>query len=169
MGQLRVAACTMVLCLLLAGCMNNGGTGQTEPKQAPENLNVIPQETVIEEDDRLYLGLDGLPAAARLKDGAILWQSTALTAKGNEWPGLLSFGPIAIAGDLLMYGYNNGLLVLDKENGEPLHRIADVRFSYTDGREHLGYDGYLNSDGDHWYIGSASGQFSKLRLFVISK
>ncbi|AGA58872.1 hypothetical protein Theco_2783 [Thermobacillus composti KWC4] len=114
------------------------------------------------EGSRVYLLLDGIPAAFDLDSGRMVWKTAYIGPLKSGWRAPVS--PL-VAGDALLMPYGEDLLVLDVSDGRVLRRLRDVRIDYPDGREEDTKSGLINRDasGDI-YLGSSNGCFSRLRL-----
>lgn len=111
--------------------------------------------------EHMYIIHDGLPATVSLKDGKIIWK-----AKGQgEQMQMIGSSITVISDDLLLYNSGSSFYILRKSDRKLLYRWKDVLTGYIDGRDDMEIrSGFINSDGEYIYLGSANGYYSKVKL-----
>jgi len=110
------------------------------------------------EGERVYLTLNGIPAAVAIEDGTVLWKMENTAASSDDLSHLVgsSYG---ILGRYLLLGLESDLVVLDKENGKSLGRLHNVITGNVDLREQDARNGVLNVTDHEVLIGTVNGAF----------
>ncbi|MBE9917644.1 PQQ-binding-like beta-propeller repeat protein [Paenibacillus donghaensis] len=115
------------------------------------------------DQDRLYVVLDGLPAAVDRYKGTLLWQMP-LSVRQSANPYTLdemAKTRFAALSQHLLLGYGSDLLVLGKQDGQVQGRLKDVLMAYSEARYRNGIEGLLNITGNEIYIGSSNGGLAR--------
>lgn len=110
------------------------------------------------EGERVYLTLNGIPAAVAIEDGTVIWKMENTTAASDDLSHLVgsSYG---ILGRYLLLSLGSDLVVLDKENGKSLGRLHNVITGNVDLREQDARNGALNVTDHEVLIGTVNGTF----------
>lgn len=110
------------------------------------------------EGERVYLTLNGIPAAVAIEDGTVLWRMENTAAASDDLSHLVgsSYG---ILGRYLLLSLGSDLVVLDKENGKSLGRLHNVITGNVDLREQDARNGVLNVTDHEVLIGTVNGAF----------
>lgn len=115
------------------------------------------------EDDRIYFKLNGIPTAAMLESGEMLWQPTAFVdAADDSQYGLFSWGRPIVGKFNILLPTVNSLYIVDRETGVLQHRVNRVRFGYTGHFRIENLHGQLTDLDGALYVGSSNGYFSRL-------
>ncbi|WP_235946167.1 outer membrane protein assembly factor BamB family protein [Saccharibacillus alkalitolerans] len=110
--------------------------------------------------DRLYVLLNGIPAALSLEDGQPLWQAETSEFALGGLNGSVPAGSFVEMDKYVLLPYGPDLLVFDARSGKLLHRIDGFTVTYNEINDLWVRNGLLNADGKTLYLGSANGQFT---------
>ncbi|KHF34035.1 hypothetical protein CM49_03705 [Paenibacillus sp. P1XP2] len=114
--------------------------------------------------NRLYVVLDGRPAAVDREKGALLWQMPVTSRESSSPYAMdeMAKTRFAVLSRHLVLGYGSDLLVLRKEDGGVLGRLPNQRVDFAEARYRNGIEGLVNqSAGGELYIGSSNGGLSR--------
>ncbi|GGN90996.1 outer membrane protein assembly factor BamB family protein [Saccharibacillus kuerlensis] len=120
-------------------------------------------------EDRLYVLMNGIPAALSLENGQPIWTTETSEFALSELRGPVQAGSFMQIGDYLLLPYGPDLLSFDKGTGELLRRIDGFSVTYNENNGRLIRNGILNNDGQTIYVGSANGQFTAYNAKEIEK
>ncbi|WP_339323680.1 PQQ-binding-like beta-propeller repeat protein [Paenibacillus sp. FSL W8-0194] len=114
--------------------------------------------------NRLYVVLDGRPAAVDREKGTLLWQMPVTSRESSSPYAMdeMAKTRFAVLSRHLVLGYGSDLLVLRKEDGSVLGRLPNQRVDFAEARYRNGIEGLVNqSAGGELYIGSSNGGLSR--------
>jgi len=114
--------------------------------------------------NRLYVVLDGRPAAVDRETGALLWQMPVISRESSSPYTMdeMAKTRFAVLSRHLLLGYGTDLIVLRKEDGGVLGRLQDQRVDFAEARYRNGMEGLLNQNArGEIYIGSSNGGLSR--------
>lgn len=113
--------------------------------------------------DRLYVVLNGLPAAIDREKGTLLWEMPVTTHESASPYTMdeMAKTRYAVLSRYLLLGYGSDMLVLGKQDGQVVGRLADNQIAFREARYRKGIEGLLNMEGDEIYIGSSNGGLAK--------
>ncbi|MGG3283204.1 PQQ-binding-like beta-propeller repeat protein [Paenibacillus solani] len=120
------------------------------------------------EGERVYLTLNGIPAAVSIEDGRVLWKMENTAAVSDDLSHLVgsSYG---VLGRYLLLSLGSDLVVLDKENGKSLGRLHNVITGNVDLREQDARNGALNVTDHEVLIGTVNGAFIRYDVEELMK
>ena len=112
---------------------------------------------------RLYVVLNGLPAAFDRQTGTLLWQMPISTQESASPYTLdeMAKTRYAVLSKYVLLGYGSDLLALRKEDGKVIGRLRDNRIAFSEARYRKGVEGLLNMNGDEIYVGSSNGGLAR--------
>ncbi|MCT1400258.1 PQQ-binding-like beta-propeller repeat protein [Paenibacillus sp. p3-SID867] len=110
------------------------------------------------EGERVYLALNGIPAAIDIESGSILWKMETTSKAGGDLSHLVgsSYG---ILDSYLLLSLGSDLVVLNKEDGRSLGRLHNVVTGSVDLREVYTKNGALNVTEREVLVGTVNGAF----------
>ncbi|SEL72978.1 PQQ-like domain-containing protein [Paenibacillus sp. cl141a] len=110
------------------------------------------------EGARIYLALNGIPAAVDIESGSILWKMETTSKAGDDLSHLVgsSYG---ILDSYLLISLGSDLVVLHKEDGRSLGRLHNVITGNVDLREAYAKNGALNVTDQEVLVGTVNGAF----------
>ncbi|MEC0241910.1 PQQ-binding-like beta-propeller repeat protein [Paenibacillus dokdonensis] len=123
------------------------------------------------DSNRLYVVLNGLPAAVEREKGDVLWQMPVTTKQSATSYTLddMAKSHYALLSKYLLLGYGSDLLVLRKEDGKVLGRLHDNQVAFSEARYRKGIEGLLNVSAGDIYIGSSNGGLAKYQQTELEK
>ncbi|MWV47013.1 PQQ-binding-like beta-propeller repeat protein [Paenibacillus sp. HJL G12] len=112
---------------------------------------------------RLYVVLNGLPAAVDRSTGNVLWQMPVTTTQSSSPYTLdeMAKSRYAVLSKTVVIGYGSDMLVLRKEDGGLLGRIRDNLLDFSEAHYRRGIEGLLNMSGGELYVGSSNGGLAR--------
>ncbi|MGN7360214.1 outer membrane protein assembly factor BamB family protein [Paenibacillus sp. SAF-054] len=112
---------------------------------------------------RLYVVLNGLPAAFDRETGTLLWQMPISTRESASPYTLdeMAKTRYAVLSKYVLLGYGSDMLALRKEDGEVIGRLRDNRIAFSEARYRKGVEGLLNMNEDEIYVGSSNGGLAR--------
>ncbi|QDH22754.1 PQQ-binding-like beta-propeller repeat protein [Saccharibacillus brassicae] len=110
-------------------------------------------------EDRLYVLLNGVPAALSAEDGQLLWKTQTADYALTGLQDFVQAGSFIPLGPHLLLPYGPDLLAFDAADGRLRARI-DGFFAVREDGGPTPPEGLLNADGGAIYAGSANGSFT---------
>lgn len=108
------------------------------------------------EGERVYLTLNGIPAAVDHKTGNVIWK---MDNASNDDLSHLVGSSYGILDRYLLLSLGNDLVVLNKDNGKSLGRLHNVITGNVDLREQYARNGALNITDHEVLVGTVNGVF----------
>ncbi|WP_237566320.1 PQQ-binding-like beta-propeller repeat protein [Paenibacillus sp. EZ-K15] len=110
------------------------------------------------EGERVYLTLNGMPAAVDKETGSVIWKVDT-TSKVNDDLSHLVASSYGILDQYLLLSLGSDLVVLNKEDGRGLGRLHNVITGNVDLREQNARNGALNVTDHEVLVGTVNGAF----------
>ncbi|MEC0203764.1 PQQ-binding-like beta-propeller repeat protein [Paenibacillus lautus] len=110
------------------------------------------------EGERVYLTLNGIPAAVDKESGSIIWKMET-TSKASDDLSHLVGSSYGILDRYLLLSWGSDLVVLNKEDGRSLGRLHNVITGNVDLRELYARNGALNVTDYEVLVGTVNGAF----------
>jgi outer membrane protein assembly factor BamB len=110
------------------------------------------------EGERVYLTLNGIPAAVDKESGSIIWKMET-TSKASDDLSHLVGSSYGILDQYLLLSWGSDLVVLNKEDGRSLGRLHNVITGNVDLRELYARNGALNVTDHEVLVGTVNGAF----------
>lgn len=111
------------------------------------------------EGDRLYVIMNGYPAAIDYRTGETRWIAKESIGRNRY---ALNQGSYLVIGERLLLPMHENLLVMNKKDGTLLGRVQDVVMGTPEHRDREAKNGMINRAGSEVYVGSANGRFRVL-------
>ncbi|MGG4341991.1 PQQ-binding-like beta-propeller repeat protein [Paenibacillus lautus] len=110
------------------------------------------------EGERVYLTLNGIPAAVDKESGSVIWKMET-TSKASDDLSHLVASSYGILDSYLILSLGSDLVVLNKEDGRSLGRLHNVITGNVDLREQYARNGALNVTDHEVLVGTVNGAF----------
>ncbi|WP_339271096.1 PQQ-binding-like beta-propeller repeat protein [Paenibacillus sp. FSL K6-1330] len=110
------------------------------------------------EGERVYLTLNGIPAAVDKETGSVIWKMETISKASDDLSHLVgsSYG---ILDRYLLLSLGSDLVVLNKDDGRSLGRLHNVITGNVDLREQYARNGALNVTDHQVLVGTVNGAF----------
>ena len=108
------------------------------------------------EGERVYLTLNGIPAAVDIESGSIIWKMETISKAGDDLSHLVG-AAYGFMDSYLLVSLGSDLVVLNKEDGRSLGRLHNVITGAVDLREVYAKNGALNVTEREVLVGTVNG------------